>query len=633
MRVLGISFIVLALPLLVYTFIFFQLSYENALRDKQRDLKEVADYRILSITELEPVKQVLLQELEVLLELPKLISKMPSEKANEELKKIRDLGNPFSLFVLGLKKEGSYPIIASSEAKQVGTDFESFDQLPRILEEGEGEFLRFEQDSETNTFVPTILVARVIQNDDGEPLGIFVISSNVQARLGPLLVSGGEKKDVHFALLSPDGIVFEATDKNLQAQYFWPITATRRAEIVQTRQLGSYHLPSAPLPIKEGELTRKGFFDFEFDGVKQIAYVAPISEIDIYLVAYSPKMNIYGTAMRRFIALYVIYGLIFLIGGITTIWLSIWISRPLRQLSAVMGKVASGDLDVRFIEQPLGFEINRLGNSFNQMLDRLFLQMQRAEDERVAKETFARELAIGREAQGNLLPKEIQAFQNLDFAHLYLPAKEVGADFYDLYSRKNRLGEEEVVLAIADASGKGVSACLYALGVRSMLRTYSTLHDDVGRIMGETNNLFNQDTGETGMFVTALMGVYNPQTGRLRYTSFGHVPGIVRRKNGQILRLAHSGMAMGLINIDRVPTDEIRLEEGDLLLFYTDGFTEAYDEHHRSFTEAKLMQTLQRRSWKSAEEVVEGLKEELLTFIGAMPQEDDITLLAMRVDS
>jgi sigma-B regulation protein RsbU (phosphoserine phosphatase) len=211
-------------------------------------------------------------------------------------------------------------------------------------------------------------------------------------------------------------------------------------------------------------------------------------------------------------------------------------------------------------------------------------------------------------------------------AEAYLPAREVGGDFYDLFVQKGKL-----VLTIADAAGKGISACMYALRLRSNLRTAITLFDDLGEMLVHSNRRFLVDTGNTGMYATVLMGIYDPSLHRLTYYSCGHVPGIIKRANGHLLFLEHTGMALGVVSIEKIVPQTMELFAGDTLLFYTDGLTNAVNEKNQSFSLGRLQALLQQRPWNSAEEIKEGILKEVRSFMGSAVQLDDITLLVMKV--
>ena len=295
-----------------------------------------------------------------------------------------------------------------------------------------------------------------------------------------------------------------------------------------------------------------------------------------------------------------------------------------------MAQIGQGDYSTRFEPDPLGFEINELGDNLNRMVSALLQQMESAKEERVKKETLANELTIGRSIQLSILPQEMPQLPSLDIAARALPAKEVGGDFYDIFT-KGETGKREVILSIADAAGKGISACLYSLCLRSMLRSYEALSDDVGLIVQQANNLFAKDTEQTSMFVTAFVAVYDEGSGRLNYFSCGHPPTLLLRKDGSIEKLWTEGMAMGVQDFEPIKQASCTLQRGDLLCLYTDGVTEAHNPKNELFGEKRLEEFLIAHRDKPANQVCDDLLAAIENFAEGAAQHDDITMVVMKV--
>lgn len=629
LRVLAIGFVVLALPLLVDSFLFFQRAYTESIGDAKNNLKDLANVRAHAFSNLDLVRQVLLKEFMVLLDLENAFPTLPNKEMNEKLSKIEVIGPDFEAFVLDTGKEGQYTVLASNRLSSIGAPFEAPLLLRRVLEENtEGEFLRFEFSQTEKKEIPFIYVVRaIISEKTKEKEGILVIASPVPESASPILESVKENDTINnFAILTKEGVIFAATDPDLVGSFISKITFQQRMGIEESKQLGQLPLAKEPLPV----ITKDDspFFEFIFRDQVQIAYLTPIPKIGLNFLAYTTKKELFSKSVAHFLFIYTIYGCIFLIGGAITYWLSTWISRPLVQLCSLMERVEKGDLDVRFKEEPLGFELNILGNIFNHTLDTLFENIHKAEDERVLKETYRTELAIGLEVQNNLLPQTVLKVPGLSFESAYIPTKEVGGDFYDLFLKD----DTHVALTIADAAGKGISACLYALGVRSLMRTYLTLHDDVGTVLSQTNNMFLEDTDDTGMFVTALMGIYDKRNKILSYYSCGHVPGIVRKRDGQLIKLSHSGMALGLKESIPFKADTLKLESGDILLLFTKGLIDIVNDKYQHFSETRLHRLLQQKKWDTPQEIVRGLTEEVKSFILGTQQDEEISLLCMKVE-
>lgn len=632
LRVLAASFLFLALPLLVDSFIFFQHSYYDAIVDAKKMLEAEANYRILNLSTLQSVRRVLLRELIYILDLSKGLDHQDSEKLNQTLTQaVQEGGKKFELYILKMESSTRYKIIASSVAESVNTYFVSYIYLPEALKLEEETFIRYDYSNPAEKTKASVFTAKVIHSDKTkQPIGIIMASADIENQLATLVAQSNIHENMRFAILNPDTIAFAATDPQLRGNFFTPMTAERRKEIIATRQIAAPLLAKQPMPVIKRE--RSPFFEFIFHDQVQIAYQSDSLIEGGSLLSYSPKEIFFASAVGHFLLIYTIYGLILVIGGGVAYWLSLWLSRPLRQLSYLMLQVSKGKLDARFKEEPFGFEINLLGKLFNQTLDNLLENIQRAEDERVKMETYRRELSIIRQVQRSLLPHDVPHIKGAEFAGIYLPAIDVGGDYYGYLVKKAKSGEEVVIISVADAPGRGISPCLYALSARGMFRTYATLSDDVGEILSAANNDFIQDAGDSGVFIRIFYGMYHVDSKIFSYYSCGHLPGFVRKADGKIVPLTRSGIAIGLKRAEAsyLP-DSIQLEAGDCLVLHTDGLIQAVNEKKERFSESHIKNFVQKRSWPTAQNLVDGLTSHLQEFTHSLPQEEEIIIVALKI--
>jgi len=350
---------------------------------------------------------------------------------------------------------------------------------------------------------------------------------------------------------------------------------------------------------------------------KGIALDVPVEDANFAIrVTLSPE-EIHQFSGTGFLShTLILLAIVVIVGGLGALFMIMRIGKPLRQLQRVMGQVESGSHDIRYSQDRFGFEINDLGAHFNGMLSALLQNMEKA-----------KELEIGRNVQNQLLPKEIPSFPGLSIGKGFAPAKEVAGDFYDLFVR----GPNELLIALADGSGKGVSACLYSLLVRSMLRSHALAGEELKEIIQKTNHLFCLDTGDTGNFVTAWVGLYSAQTQVLEYTSAGHMPGILIDEEGKIEELTTEGVALGAMEIDQVFVGSIKIKSGSLLFLYSDGITEAHNEKGELFEKARLMEFLSAHRTLESQKLIDHLIMEVNQFAGALAQHDDLTALCIQV--
>ena len=621
LRVLVISFLVLALPLLVTSFIFFQDSYHNTVEEGKIDLQEAARLRTLILSEIQPVDQVFLSEIIYLLNLKESEDFVNSDKLNRDLAAIAHIGEGFQICLLSMEKEGS-KVVASSMRSFDEHIFMHYLKSHQNLKTSQGTHMLYIYSPVAARFIPYIFMKKVVVSEKtGESTGFILVVADIEDQLKSVVSINDDRDNVKFALLNADGIVIASTDNHLQNKSFDPLSVKRHEEIATINQIDVNTLPFSSVPIvKANDLP---FFEFSHEGQVQIAYRAYYSGFGISVIAYSPKKEFFGVAIRHFFFIYSVYGLILVLGGGITYWLSLWVSRPLLQLSRLMGEVSQGNLNIRFEKEPLGFEINILGKTFNNTLIKLLKNIQQAEDERVKKETYQKEIAIGRQVQQILLPSKEPEIHGVQIAGAYLPALEAGGDFYSYIPRVIEK-EESVIITVVDVPGKGISACLYALFIRSLFVTYATFIDDLGEILCRTKNAFIEGTGDTEVMMTLFAGHYHAQSKILSYCSCGHVAPIVCQNDGHLITLESSGVALGLKKSQTFVSNTIQLQSGDLVIFYTNGLLKA-------ISEKRLRNYMRDRKWESAQEAVEGLIAELQPSTGDTFLEE-VIIVALKVD-
>ena len=241
------------------------------------------------------------------------------------------------------------------------------------------------------------------------------------------------------------------------------------------------------------------------------------------------------------------------------------------------------------------------------------------------KEKF--EMDMAKDIQQGFLPKKGPTVKGYDLHALNVPAKEVGGDFYDFIE----LGDGRTGLVIADVSGKGVPGAIYMALSKTVLRATSSQASGPARAVADANRLI-AETSEAGMFVTLFYAVLDPATGKLTYVNAGHNPPLLLEK-GTFTELSGEGIAVGATDNACPEEKDIPLNPGDLVVFYTDGVTEANDPAGGLYGEDRLRAAVLKLSGLPAKEIVEGIKEDVLRFSNGAAQYDDITLMALKVEA
>ena len=236
------------------------------------------------------------------------------------------------------------------------------------------------------------------------------------------------------------------------------------------------------------------------------------------------------------------------------------------------------------------------------------------------------ELNIAREIQQSFLPETIPSLKGFDLAAISHPAKEVGGDFYDFIP----ISEDEMGLVIADVSGKSVPAALFMVLSRAMIRASAAGNSTASEVAKNANDLITADA-KSGMFVTLFYAILDLEARTLRYVNAGHNPPLVLNgETGDLTLLKARGIAMGVVEKAEMEEREIELDEGDVVVFYTDGVTEAVDERFNQFGIERLVEITRKNSHLPAADLVEKITDEVLAFSKGAPQFDDITLMVLK---
>ena len=233
------------------------------------------------------------------------------------------------------------------------------------------------------------------------------------------------------------------------------------------------------------------------------------------------------------------------------------------------------------------------------------------------------ELDIASNIQQAILPTVFPSEDDYQVFGSMQPARDIGGDFFDVI----RLENGSIGLAVADVSGKGVSAALFMMSVRTLLKGAAIGKSDPCDVLHEVNSMLSENN-DTMMFVTILYAVYDPATGVLTYANGGHPPPLLFHKDGTSTLLPLTGGAMlGVLPDLQFEQSNVTLSAGDILVCYTDGVTEAINDHAEEFGVERLQETLVRASSSNPKEISQSIQAAVKEFSGETPQFDDITCL------
>jgi phosphoserine phosphatase RsbU/P len=250
--------------------------------------------------------------------------------------------------------------------------------------------------------------------------------------------------------------------------------------------------------------------------------------------------------------------------------------------------------------------------------------------EAAEKRRLDEDLAVAHEIQRILLPNSAPEVEGYQIAGINIPAKQVSGDYYDYLP----VDEKHCGVVIADVSGKGVPASLIMAMCRSVLRTQAKGQLSPAKVLHEVNSQLFPDIKED-MFISMAYVILDQENNEIRLCRAGHdAPLLFRASDKSVSRINPPGMALGIDGgqvFQRVTTDfTLALQSEDCLILYTDGITEALDSQGDEFGLQRVIESVLSSAKDGAAAIITRLTDDLRAFIGPHPQNDDITLIAIR---
>lgn len=274
-------------------------------------------------------------------------------------------------------------------------------------------------------------------------------------------------------------------------------------------------------------------------------------------------------------------------------------------------------------------EVGDLAFSYYEMITDLDKYVENLKKLTIEKEHIETELNVAKHIQESFIPKNFQEINNeqIQIYGLMKAAKEVGGDFYDFYY----IDDDHLVFLIGDVSGKGIPGALFMAVTKTIIKnSFYENNKSLDEIYYKVNNQICQNN-EEDMFITSWIGILELSTGKINYVNAGHNPPVVRKNNKYGYLESEVYLVLGGLEESEYESDEIILEDGDQILLYTDGVTEANDIHGSFFGEENLIKSLENSSDLPIEKQVKYIKQSIDTFtFGTDAQFDDITLLLLR---
>jgi serine phosphatase RsbU (regulator of sigma subunit) len=248
--------------------------------------------------------------------------------------------------------------------------------------------------------------------------------------------------------------------------------------------------------------------------------------------------------------------------------------------------------------------------------------------ESIEKERLEKELDVAREIQRKILPAKDPEFDKLSVSSVFIPAFEVGGDYYDFFE----VNENKFNFVIADVSGKGISAAFIMAEVKGIFESLSKIIESPKEILIKANQILKRSLDRRN-FVSAAYGSINFNRGILSLARAGHCPLLLLR-NGVIENLRPTGIGLGLNFGSRFENTleevEINLQENDVIILYTDGITEAKNKEMEDFGDKYFEKILLENCNKNVDDISNEVIREITLFTQHNTQHDDITLVILK---
>ncbi|NDJ85097.1 MAG: SpoIIE family protein phosphatase [Chloroflexi bacterium] len=236
-----------------------------------------------------------------------------------------------------------------------------------------------------------------------------------------------------------------------------------------------------------------------------------------------------------------------------------------------------------------------------------------------------RELEMAWNIQRGLLPAQFEPVPGYEVAFDWQAAREVAGDFYDFF----KLDHSQMGVVVADVSDKGAAAAIYMAVARSLFRGNAYANIEPTETVQQTNTLLLEDsTG--GMFVTLYYAVFG-DAGLVQCVNAGHNrPMLYRASDDHVEFLPKGGTPLGWFPTIKLKMHQYHLQLGDVMIFYTDGLTEAENISQEPYGEERLVQTVRESAGQPAGEIKAAILESVRDFEGNAPAFDDLTLVVVR---
>jgi serine phosphatase RsbU (regulator of sigma subunit) len=304
------------------------------------------------------------------------------------------------------------------------------------------------------------------------------------------------------------------------------------------------------------------------------------------------------------------------------------IARPIARLRSKVLQIAGGDLEARVEGITSHDEIGELAQSFNQMTADLRMHVDHLAEERATREKIERDLDLAREIQRGLLPKDEPRAPGFEIAGWNQAADKTGGDYFDWLE----LPDGRTIVTLADVTGHGIGPALIVAVCRAYMRaSASTGSVDLSGALSRVNDLLHADIPE-GKFVTAVVGLIDPEQSKMSLVSAGQAPILFyEAKTQTVHNWDADDLPLGIMSgIGFDEAREVEFGSGDALVLTTDGFFEWANRTGEQFGTERLVEFLRAKHELEPQAFIDQLHQAVLDHAGGTVQGDDLTAVVIK---
>ncbi len=246
-------------------------------------------------------------------------------------------------------------------------------------------------------------------------------------------------------------------------------------------------------------------------------------------------------------------------------------------------------------------------------------------EERFERERMERELELATEIQQRFQPSAPPIVEGYEFQGISFACYEIGGDYYDFIN----LNDGKMLVALGDVSGKGTAAALLTSSLHAAIHAQVAAETSLQKMITSVNEYLAENT-PSNRFITLFVAELDLSNGNMRYINAGHNPPLVAYADGKIQELGSGGFPLGILPSAEFEVGDLSLSQGDFLVIYSDGVTEAVNIEDEEFGMERLTDVISRNLTSTASGLRDKVESELSAFTKTAPANDDITLVIVK---